>query len=1168
MSSEFVHLHVHTDYSLLDGACRVKDLARLAAEWEMPAVACTDHGNMCAAVEFYQAMIKVGVKPIIGCEFYVATGDRRDRNPRQPKPMGHHLILLATDIEGYRNLCRLNAAAHLEGFYYKPRIDKELLSRHSQGLVGMSACIAGELASRILEENDAAARQALGSYLEILGRDGFFLELQNHGKEEEAKVNRRFLEFGREFGVRVVATNDSHYLLREHSRAHDVLLCVGQQKVLDDQSKRIRFDEPEYYFKSPVEMRELFDEVPEALHNTLEVAERCNLVLKLEHEAENHYPVFKVEEGATREEKLRELCVEGLRERYGFDAAADLSSEHQALVERMEYELGVISQTGFTSYFLVVWDFLHYARSRGIPVGPGRGSGAGSLVAYLTRITDIDPVRYGLLFERFLNPDRVSPPDFDIDLCERRRHEVIEYVRERYGKDSVAQIGTFGTLKAKAVIKDVARALNRSFNEANVLTKKIPSDPKMTLGRAVEENPELRELISNEGWVREVFEYSKVLEGLNRNMSIHAAGVIIGDQPLTNLVPLAKGQNDEVITQYAAGPCEALGLLKMDFLGLKTLTIIQDTLDLVRETCGTEMTPSDIPLDNAAAYELLNKGNTIAVFQLESGGMRNLCRRFGVRRLEDIIALIALYRPGPMQFIDEFVDRKTGRTPIEYDVPVMKEILEETYGIMLYQEQVMQVVQKVAGFSLGQADILRRAMGKKKADVMRQQYEKFLSGCLANGVDERTAKRVWEKIDKFAGYGFNKSHSAAYAILAYRTAFLKANYPVQFMAAVLSSELGNADKLTFFLKECREMGISVKAPDVNTSGLRFSVDGDSIRFGLAAIKGVGSAAAEAIIEARKAGRFTGLLDFCERVPSAKANKRVLESLCRAGAFDCFGLRRAQVFAMIEDALHYGQGAAMDRMLGQGALFSMDLTAPDIPEWPDRELLTGEKELLGFYVTGHPLAEHSDLVRVFESHSVAEMVDLPEDAIVRVAGILSSVEIKRNKRDQRPWAVCTLEGFEARVECLVFAGAYEANAERIVPEAAVLVEGVVARREGDDGAKLMAERIIPIEEAAESLTEEVHLRLFQASTRMQDLNRFKELCLAYPGPTSVVVCLIVPTGEMAFIQSDNLRVRNCGEFREAVRDLFGNECLREKAAPPKVARRGRRRAPADPSFREP
>jgi len=1165
MSKDFVHLHVHTDYSMLDGACRIPKLADLIAEFDMPAVACTDHGNMCGAIEFYQAMADRGIKPIIGCEFYVAPASMKERNPRDPNAQGHHLVLLAENMTGYRNLCRLNAAAWLEGFYYKPRIDKEFLAQHSEGLVALSACLGGEVPAQILAGDDKAAVRALKEYVDIFGRRGFYLELQDHGLPEQPAVNTRLIELGAEYGLPLVATNDVHYLKKEHASAHDVLLCIGTQSTLDE-PKRLKFQGEEFYLKKADEMAELFPDHPEALRNTLEITERCNLFFQLGDDGESHYPVYEVEGEGSREEFLREICVGGLQGRYGVDAnAADLSAEDQAKVDRMEYELKTIAKAGFVSYFLVVWDFLRFASEQGIPVGPGRGSGAGSIVAYLTHITDIDPLQYGLLFERFLNPDRVSPPDFDIDFCERRRHEVITYVREKYGAENVAQIGTFNTLKPKQVIKDVARVLGLSFADSNRITKTIPSDPKITtLAKASEKSKELRELVESEESVREIFAYSQILEGQTRNMGIHAAGVIIGDQPLTNLVPLGKGANDEVLTQYSAGPCEDLGLLKMDFLGLRTLTIIQDALDLIEQHRGAKLKSDEIPLGDQPTFDLLNRGDTIGVFQLESGGMRDLCRRFGVNRLEDITALIALYRPGPMEFLDEFISRKTGETRVEYDVPQMEPILKETYGIMLYQEQVMQVVQQVAGFTLGQADILRRAMGKKKTKEMAEQHGRFISGCVANGIDNDTAGRIWDKIAMFAGYGFNKSHSAAYAMLSYRTGYLKANYPTEFMAAVLTSELGNADKLAFFLKECSEMKIEVKPPDVNVSGLRFVVDKDSIRFGLAAMKGVGAAAAEAIIKAREDGLFTGLMDFCERV-GEDLNRRVVEALCKAGAFDCFGLHRSQIFAVIEEAMARALQTAADRRAGQGLLFDLctgqesnplDLTPPDIPEWDQRELLGFEKELLGFYVTGHPIAEYAEIIGTYRLDGLGALAELAEQTGTRVAGIVTGVDVKYSKRDNRPWAIVALEGLEGAIECMVFADTYETYGNLLEPEAPLFMEGCVSNRDGE-GAKVLAERIVPLENAPEVFVKEVHVHLYQASTDNRKLERLKEICEANAGPTPLVLCLVCATGEIAFVQAEKITVRNSAGFRQAVKDVFGEECLVEKADKTRIEGNGKR-----------
>ena len=1224
MSSPFVHLHLHTDYSMLDGACRVKDLVKRAADLGMPAVAVTDHGNMCAAIDLYKACgdqkkaTGQEVKPIIGCEFYVAPVPLTENGVKSPVAWdskvpniaGYHLILLAENNEGYTNLCRLNSRAFLDGYYYKPRIDKELLRRHSAGLICLTACIGGEVPLKFLNSGRMLARQALEEYLDIFGKERFFLELQKHptkaedkrknaesggGEDDtgdrEERANAFLVEMAREYGLGLVATNDAHYLRKEDAEAHDVLLCIGTQTTTND-PKHMKFNAAEYYVKEAAEMQALFGHLPDALENTVRIAERCNVTFPLGKEL--HYPVYPLppEFTGTREEYLRHLCLEGVRERYGFDpAAAALTAEQQEKMARMNYELGVIADKGFTSYYLVVWDFLHYARKQGIPVGPGRGSGAGSIAAFLTHITDIDPIRYGLLFERFLNPGRTSPPDFDIDLCERRRQEVIEYVRNKYGADSVAQIGTFGTLKAKAALKDVARATGRPFADGNLLTKFIPgNDPKMTLSKALkgytdkETNkfvPPIREFVEfveANPWAQQIIKHCDVIEGLNRNMSIHAAGVIIGDQRLDNLVPLGCGANDEVITQFAAPICEELGLLKMDFLGLKTLTIIDDAVKLIAATTGTRVNLDTLPLDDAKTYELLNRGDTIGVFQLESGGFQDVCRKMGVDRIEDISALVAIYRPGPMQFIPEYCDYKFGRKPLEYDHPAMEPLLKETYGIMLYQEQVMQVVQAVAGFSLGDADILRRAMGKKKLDEMKAMNEKFVAGCAKNGVRREVADAIWEKIVKFAGYGFNKSHSAAYGMLSYRTGYLKANYPVQFMAAMLTSELGNAEKLTFYLQATRDMGIEVRQPDVNVSGRSFTVDGACIRFGLAAIKGVGESAADAITDARQAdGPFKSLDDFCERV-GTKLNRRVMECLCKTGGLDGFGLKRSQLFAMLEETLVRAAAAAADRSRGQGSLFELfDADAgagagsdihpppPDIPEWSDRERLAYEKALLGVYVTGNPLHEFEDILKSFETCRIDRLGDLVEASqggvSVRVGGLINSVDIKRSKKDNRQWAIVNLEGISGSVECLVFADAYANCGAALTPDEIVFIEGNVSRKDGEGGGEgdeeekiavsFRGEKVIPVQAAPALLTEELRVRI-EEKAGPERLRQFKALCEANPGPTPLLLCVACADGAtLAIVRPETLKIRNAFAFRRSILDLYGPGSVSEKVARPDI-----------------
>ena len=1165
MLTEFVHLHLHSDYSLLDGACSVKGIAELASEYAMPAVAMTDHGCMGGAIDFYKTLNSAGIKPIIGCEMYVSPTTRFDRDQFKKDIRGFHLVLLAKDFEGYTNLCKLASAAHLEGFYHKPRIDMEILAQHSKGLIALSACLKGKIASNILHDRYKDAKDALKEYLDIFGRENFYLEIMDHGMPEQRKINKSVLLLSREFDVPLVATNDVHYLKKEHYKSHELMLCIQTHSTTSDK-KRFKFSSDQFYFKSGKEMAELFSDNPEAIRNTLEVAEKCNLIIPFVPDV-NHYPVYEIQENISKKEYLRNICLDSMQERYGFDPRQNpqLTEEQKKLIARLDFELEVIDKENYCSYFLVVWDFLRYAREQDIAVGPGRGSGAGSIVAYLTHITDIDPIRYNLLFERFLNPERVSPPDFDIDLCERRRVEVINYVRDKYGADNVAQIGTYGTLKAKAVIKDTARALGYTFDDSNKITKLIPDGPKVSLKSAREESKELREFIEKKKWVQEIFEYAAPLEGLNRNMSIHAAGVIIGDQRLDNLVPLAKGSGAEVITQFPAGPCEELGLLKMDFLGLRTLTLIQDAVYNIKKNQNIKIDISTIPLNDKKTFDLLNKGNTVAVFQLESSGMRDLCRKFGVETIEDIIALIAIYRPGPMQFIPEFISRKMGKTPIEYDHPGEERILKETYGIMLYQEQIMQIVQVVAGFSLGQADILRRAMGKKKVDEMMAMQEKFIKGCEeTNGIDKKTADAIWKQIAKFAGYGFNKSHSAAYAFIAYRTAFLKANYPVEFMAAVLSSDIDKAEKVAFGIRECREMGIDVLPPDINSSDINFTVDGRAIRFGLAAIKGVGSAAATAIINARNEhGAFKDFLSFCEIAGSA-VNTRMLDGFCRTGAFDSFGLQRSQLVAMIEPTLSLAQTTVKDKASGQGSLFDMleeedkvgynSVEVPDIQEFHEQEILQNEKELLGFYVTGHPLGKYADIIKIYSTHSLADVTNKdPESALahdtgVKVGGIITSLQHKQSKKGN-DFVIMQLEDLEGSCECFIFGDEYQKCKELLTENAPIYVAGLVDTENEKSEPKIIAKSITPLNLVQTLFTKELHIRMHEGSAKKEMLQDIRKLCKVHSGKTRVIFCLTCSNGEIAFVEcAQEYNVNVTPDLVRGITDIIGENRLHFKSDP--------------------
>ncbi len=1186
MASDFVHLHLHTHYSMLDGACTPKGLVKLANEFDMPAVAMTDHGFMGGTIDFYDTLTAANLNPIIGCEVYLAPGSRTDRNPAVPYNRGFHLVLLAENNDGYHSLCKLLSEAYRTGVYYKPRIDKELLREHHKGLIALSACIGGEIPAMILNHSEEKAEAAIREYIDIFGRENFFLELMDHGMAEEKKSNAALIRMAKKFDLKLVATNDTHYQRREDAKAHEIMLCIQTNSYLSD-PRHFSFGEPEFYFKSPNEMKQLFAEVPEAVLNTRLIADRCKVSFKYAPEV-NHYPVYTLPDGTVPgKEFLREICLKNMQKRYDFDGTKGVYDEReQKIIDRMDYELGVIEHSGFCSYFLVVSDFIRHAKSQGVPVGPGRGSGAGSVVAYLTEITDIDPLRYNLLFERFLNPERISPPDFDIDFCEQRRSEVIDYVRDKYGHDSVAQICTYGTLKAKAVVKDVARVLEKTFEESNRLTKLIPDEPKMTLEKAKEMSPELKQLIESEDWVREIFDHAGVLEGLNRQLGIHAAGVIIGDQRLDNLVPLARGAQGEVVTQFPSVPCEHLGLLKMDFLGLRTLTIIKNALGMIEENHGIKLNMSKLPLDDQPTYDLLRRGDTVSVFQLESPGMQNLCRSFGVDTIEHIIALLAIYRPGPMSFIPEFIRRKKGEEQIIYDHPKMEAILAETYGIMLYQEQIMQVVQVLAGFTLGGADILRRAIGKKKKDVLDQQKAKFVEGCeKTSGINEALANTIWDKIEMFAGYGFNKSHSAAYAFVSYQTAYLKTHYPVEFMAAVLTSELDNAEKIAFLINACRDMNIKVLPPDVNSSKLAFSVDNGAIRFGLGAIKGVGENAAGKIIASRQeSGKFKSFLDFCERVGTA-VNSRMIDHLTKAGAFDSLNLRRSQILAIAEPMMAFAAGKARDLAAGQGSLFDLlessgdtedngcNIPIPDIPEFDSDEILKSEKELLGFYVTGHPLAANQNLIEALatmplrevaavkpreneesgngESQQSGEKQNSRDGMQLRLVGMIGSYSTRFSKNSGKPFGILQLEDMDGSIECSLYEKALKSVNEAQItmePGSTVVVDATLSQREEGEMIRVIAERVQTLASVAASEIETIYLHFYEEHTNLAVREKVMDLCRRFEGTAKLMICIVDKSDKVIYVEVPPPGVAVTPEFTGALNALIGHQNYKLKAKP--------------------
>jgi DNA polymerase-3 subunit alpha len=1112
----FVHLHLHTEYSLLDGSIRMKELMKKAAEFKMPAVAMTDHGNLFGAIEFYQEAQRAGVKPIIGCEVYVAPGSHKDRPPSR-RESAYHFTLLAENESGYRNLVKLVTAAHLDGFHYAPRIDKEMLAARSQGLIGLSGCLAGEINSAIQSNNIDKAKHSAAEYRDILGAENFFLELHDHGMEEQKKCNAALVPMARDLGVGLVAANDVHFLRRSDHEAHDVMLCIGTGKMVQDESRMHYL--PELYFKSPAEMRQVFRDFPEAITNTLHVGERCHLDLEF---GSSKYPEYPAPAGKTREEYLRELCQQGLRARYGERATTD-----SELTRRLEYELGVLEKTGFVIYLLNVWDFIHFAKEKGIPVGPGRGSAAGSIVAFVLGITDIDPLQFGLIFERFLNPDRVSPPDIDVDFCEARRGEVLEYVRQKYGERRVAQIITFGKLKAKSVVRDVGRVLGWSYRDADRIAKMIPNELNITLDGAVGKNAELKRAVATEPATRQLFEHAKVLEGLSRNAGVHAAGVVIADRDLSDYIPLCHDvKGNDVISQYAMGPLNDLGLLKMDFLGLKTLTVIEDTLTLIRKR-DPNFSLKDIPLNDAAAFALYNRGETIGLFQMESGGMTSLSKQFDVKKLDDIIALIALYRPGPMELIPEYVKAKKGMTPIKYLHPLLEGICGDTYGVMIYQEQVMAAASKLAGYSLAQADLLRRAMGKKDKEKMAKERRNFIEGCAhTNKIPEKKANAIFDLLEKFAGYGFNKSHSAAYGVISYQTAFLKAHYPVEFMAGLLSNEINNTDKISVFVGECKRMGISILPPDINKSGLKFTPEtvadiGDAgagitnpgynaIRYGLAAIKNVGEAAmAMAIRERDERGEFSSLDDFCTRLDSRVANRKMLESLIKAGAFDFTARDRAELFGCIDESLNASAIAQRDRAAGQVSLFDEQthaataLRRQPIKPWDEHEKLSYEKELLGFYVSGHPLDAYADVFAAKNYRSIASLGELDDRAQFKIAGAIVEVEKKFTKKEGKPFAVVRLEDLMDVLEVVVWNEVYLKVSDVLVPGRVVELKATLDRR--DEMLRATAVEIKPLAAArpngatdrSENQVSVICLR-FSSATTGDELRQVRNILVSSPG----------------------------------------------------------------------
>ncbi len=1114
---EFVHLHVHSEFSLLDGACRIDALVKAVRREGMRAVALTDHGNLFGAIGFYQKALKDGgVKPILGCEVYVAPRSRHDRKDAHGgREAATHLTLLVRNEAGYRNLLKLVTLAYREGFYYKPRIDKELLAQHADGLLCLTGCRNSELSNLLLAGRTDEAAALADFYRQLFGREHVFAELQDHGLEDQRILLQRTLELARRLDIPPVATNDVHYLQREDASAHDVLLCISTGKRVDDPD-RLRYPTDQFYLKTPAEMARVFDAVPEAVTNTLRAAEQCHVELTF---GTHHLPPFAPPDGKSSSAYLRELCEEGLRRRYG--------EMTQAIRDRLDFELGVIEKMGFVSYFLIVWDFIRFSREKGIPVGPGRGSAAGSLVSYALGITSLDPLAYDLLFERFLNPGRKELPDIDIDFCQWRRGEVIEYVKEKYGRESVSQIVTFGTMKARAAIRDVGRVMGVDLPTVDRVAKKVPPMPPVKgsaldswLRQSIENDPELAAEGRQDPRVARLFDAAIRLEGVSRHASTHAAGVVIGDRPLTEYCPLVVNGTEET-TQYDMDALSKIGLLKMDFLGLQTLTVLDIALKLIERSRGVRIDLDAIPLDDPATYQLLQRGETKGIFQLESAGMTDLLQKMRPDRFDDLVAVLALFRPGPLQsgMVDTYVECKHGRKPIEYLHPALEPILKETNGVILYQEQVMRIANRLAGFSLTEADVLRKAMGKKMPEILARFREQFVGGAVKNGIPKDVASQIFDLIQFFAGYGFNKSHSAAYALVSYRTAYLKATHPNEYMAAVMTCDEGNTDKIVEYIEECRRLKIPILPPDINASQLHFAIEGEGIRFGLGAVKNVGEKAIDVAIEAREAGGpFRSLADFCDRVDHRAADRKVLESLIKAGAFDSLAAgpvpaRRAALFAGAESALRLGGRRQQDRRLGQMSLFGgdepgrpavggtpeLDAPLPDVPAWSEEELLLFEREILGFYVTSHPLAKHERILKTYSSHTLRQVRQLPDGEEVIVGGLATafrSILIKKGRSQGQKMLALKFQDMTGQLEAVAFPQEMETFRDLLLPESVVFLTARVDGRREEPSLRING--VTPVDRATELLTGSVVVRLKAAGLEAGRLEDLKQVIRAHPG----------------------------------------------------------------------
>jgi len=1156
MSSDpapFVHLHLHTQFSLLDGAIRLDRLFERARQYNMDAVAVTDHGTMFGVVDFYEMAHKAGIKPIIGCECYLAPRRMSDKTPLDSKNASH-LVLLCRNQEGYRNLCRLASLAQLEGFYYKPRIDKEVLQAHSKGLIALSACLKGEVPQQIIKGAADQGESVVREYQRIFGEENFYLEVQSNGLPEQTVVNQGLLELHQRIGVPLVATNDCHYLDKSDVRAHGLLLCIQTGKTINDQN-RFKFETDQLYFKSPEEMIAQLGEYPGAIANTRAIAERCEIEFDFN---TYHFPQFQADHEGSADDVFDQVVRDGFSQRMLHIKKKHPDLDEALYQERLEYEIKTIKDMGFPGYFLIVADFIRYAKENGVPVGPGRGSAAGSMVAYSMGITDLDPLEHGLIFERFLNPSRISMPDIDVDFCINGRERVFKYVVDRYGGgDYVAQIITFGKLKTRAVIRDVGRALDIPLKEVDTIAKLVPEDLKITVDKALAQEPRLRELVKTRNDVAELIDVCRILEGLPRHASTHAAGVVIGDKPLVEYLPLYKGKKGEVVTQWDMKRVEQIGLVKFDFLGLRNLTVINDTLELIRAQGHEVPDLAALNLADPATYELLAAGDTTGVFQLESSGMKDLMVRLRPASFADIVALVALYRPGPLNsgMADEFVERKHGRKEVSYPVPELEPLLKETYGVIVYQEQVMKIAGTLANYTMAEADGLRKAMGKKIASLMAEHRVRFLEGAVNNNVPKEKAEAIFNQMETFGEYGFNKSHSAAYALIAFQTAFLKAHYPVEFMAALLSSEMGAIDGVVKFIAECRSHEIEVLPPDVNASGKGFTVADGKIRFGLMAVKNVGEGAIDSLLAARaENGPYTSLFSFCERVELKKVNKRVVEALIKCGAFDTVGMRRSRLMAALEDAIEYGQRVQREKADPQMGLFDMgpartaEINLPPVPEleeWPADQRLAYEKEALGFYVSGHPLDQYTELMEKYANTQAIALAETSGGSNISLGGLVRGVKVIQSKKG--PMAFVTLEDLTGALEITVFSRLFQEVRDLLVDDASIFVRGVVQREE--NSVRILCEEIIPMAAAEERWTATIRFKLDARRADRDTVVQLRDVLRRFPGTCKGIIRVVGPEQAETLIGlPDDLQLQAGPRLRREVQALLGPNAVDTAASP--------------------